>query len=113
MSSGGTNTIHWRGFHLYGITSEEYAGTGVTVGTLGGAYRGVAYYDDSNKYLGQDSLYMTEKVYDSEGSFQLTLNKTYSTATKIRIFGATLPLVTSVNNLKDCKLTLNQLISEI
>ena len=113
MSSGGVNTIHWTGFHLYGITSQEHTDAGVAIGTLGGAYRGVAYYDDSNKYLGQDSIYTTAKAYDSEGNYQLTLNKTYSTATKIRIFGVTLPLVTSVNDLKDCKLTLNQLISEI
>ena len=113
MSSGGTNTIHWRGFHLYTITSQELANAGLTADTFGSAYRGVAYYDDTNKYLGQDSIYTTAKAYDSEGNYQLTLNKTYSTATKIRIFGATLPPATSVNDLKDCKLTLNQLISEI
>ena len=113
MSSGGINTIHWTGFHLYTTTSEDYTGTGLAVSTLGSAYRGVAYYDDSNNYLGQDSLYTTAKAYDSEGNYQLSLNSTYSTATKLRIFGATLPLVTSVTDLQNCKLTLNQLISEI
>ena len=113
MSSGGTNVIHWEGFHLYTITSQEHTNAGVPVGTLGGTYRGVAYYDDLNNYLGQDSLYVTEKAYDSEGNYQLSLNSTYSTATKLRIFGATLPLVTSVTDLQNCKLTLNQLISEI
>lgn len=113
MTTGGINIIHWQGFHLYTITSQEYTDVGMTVASLGGTYRGVAYYDDSNNYLGQDTLYTTEKAYDSEGNYQLSLNSTYSTATKLRIFGATLPLVTSVTDLQNCKLTLNQLISEI
>ena len=113
MSSGGINTIHWQGFHLYKILSQEYTDAGVAVATLGGTYRGVAYYDDSNNYLGQDTLYTTEKAYDSEGNYQLSLNSTYSTATKIRIWGVTLPPATSVTELENCKLTLNQLISEI
>lgn len=113
MSSGTENAIHWQGFHLYVITSQEYTDAGMENAALGGAYRGVAYYDDSNNYLGQDSLYVTEKAYDSEGNYQLHLNNTYSTATKLRIWGATLPLATSITELENCKLTLNQLISEI
>ena len=114
MSNGSTNTIHWQGFHLYAITSSEYTDAGVEPngGTVG-TYKGVAYYDSSNKFLGQDSLYVTPKAYDSEGNYQLVLNNTYTTAIKIRIWGVTLPPATSVNELQNCKLTLNQLISEI
>ena len=112
MSKGGTNIIHWQGFHLYKITANELAGVGLsTLPDVG--YRGVAYYDATGKFLGQDSLYVTEKSYDSEGNYQLILNATYSTTTKIRIWGVTLPPATSVNDLQNCKLTLNQLISEI
>ena len=111
MAIGGENIIHWQGFHLYKITSSDLANAGV--GSAGSNYTGVAYYNSSCVFLGQDSLYTKEKAYDSEGNYQLVLNSTYSTATKLRIFGATLPFATSISQLSNCKLTLNQLISEI
>lgn len=112
MATGDTNTIHWQGFHLYKITSDELAQAGVTPSDVG-TYKGVAYYDATGEFLGHDSLYTVNKAYDSEGNYQLVLNNTYPTATKIRIWGVTLPPATSINDLQNCKLTLNQLISEI
>lgn len=112
MSNGTTNIIRWQGFHLYAITSSELTNAGLVAGDVG-VYRGVAYYDSTGKFLGQDTLYVSNKEYDSEGSYIYTLNKTYSNATRIRLFGVTLPPAKSVNELQDCKLTLNQLISEI
>lgn len=111
MAAGGENIIHWKGFHLYKRTSSDLADAGVT--SEGSSYTGVAYYNTAGEFLGQDSLYVADKVYDSEGNFQLVLNSTYSTATKLRLFGMTLPFATSTNDLQNCKLTLNQLISEI
>ena len=112
MAMGGENIIHWQGFHMYKVTSAELEAAGVQANSIG-TYRGVAYYDATGKFLGQDSLYVTEKAYDSEGNFQLVLKASYTTATKLRIFAVTLPPATSVSQLSNCKLTLNQLISEI
>ena len=112
MAIGGENIIHWQGFHMYKLTSAEISNAGVDSNSIG-AYRGVGYYDATGKFLGQDTLYVTEKAYDSEGNYQLVLNASYTTATKIRIFAVTLPPATSVSELSNCKLTLNQLISEI
>lgn len=111
MATGGENIIHWQGFHLYTITSAELEQAGVEPNSIG--YRGVAYYDAAGTYLGQDSIYTTAKAYDSEGNYQLVLNAAYPTTTKIRVWGVTLPPATSVSELSNCKLTLNQLISEI
>lgn len=112
MASGTENIIHWQGFHMYKVTSADLAEAGVEIDNTG-TYKGVAYFDATGKFLGQDSLYVTEKVFDSEGNYQLVLNATYTTATKIRVWGVTLPVATSVSELQNCKLTLNQLISEI
>ena len=112
MSKGSTNVLHWQGFHLYKISSDELAEVDLTALPDTG-YRGVAYYDALGNYLGQSSLYSTEKSYDSEGNYCFTLNGIYSGATKIRVWGITLPIATSIDDLQDCKITLNQLISEI
>ena len=113
MSNESENIIHWQGFHLYKVTASDLTEAGMTDNSPGGTYKGVAYYDTTGTYLGQDTLYVTAKVYDSEGNYQLVLNSSYTTASKIRVWGTTLPPATSINDLQNCKLTLNQLISEI
>lgn len=112
QAKGGTNQIHFRNFIVYKFRTGGLDGNMAVA--IGGFYRGINYYDTNNNFLGQNVDYYTQDfIGDANGDGVITLDATKTTATKIRICGAIASAdLTSIDQLSNCIITLNELITD-
>ena len=108
MASGGTNQIHFRGFWMYKLTTDDG-----DVTLTNSTYRSVSYYDANGTFLGQyGNYYVDPAVKDENGDYVITLDATKTTATQIRVCGTLNTTLTNTDQLSDCIITLNSLITD-
>lgn len=112
LAQGGTNQIHFRDFWVYQMTADDVNSTGNN-NLASSAYRTLTYYDASGNFVGQDTDFQAKAaVTDSNGDYVITLNSAHTTATKIRLVGTLNTELTSTDQLANCKITLNELITD-
>lgn len=111
MANGGTNVLHYKGmyFDVNGLTN-----------TQGTPYTYLNYYNESKAHLGHVSMRANGDTQTDAGDYVTTLDAAKTTARYIRVSAAvlpkptngTLPALTSKDQLVNCKLALNETITD-
>jgi len=110
MSGGGENILHYKGlyFDVNDLTNAQ-----------GTPYTYLNYYDANKTHLGYVSMRQTGDTQTDNGDYVTTLDASKTTARYIRVSAAvspkpsgTLPALTSKDQLANCKLALNETITD-
>lgn len=110
MAGGGINQLHYKGmyFDVNNLTN-----------TQGTPYTYLNYYDANKAHLGHVSMRTVGDAQTAAGDYAVTLDAAKTTARYIRVTAAVLPkatgtltALTSLDQLADCKLALNETITD-